>query len=201
MATWLRCFLALSIPCAAAMAGGQPDAGQRAVAGAGSISLVRVVEPPVPTPAPELAAWRQAAERGEVDAQTQLASAYYLGQGVAPDYHEALTWYRKAAEQGDRKAQTVLGLMHEGGEGVPKDAREAARWFRLAAERGDVDAQSRLGEKCYLGEGVPKDLDEAKKWFKLAALQGFHQELEVLRMEQGDESLLRLLCCQLRNVA
>ena len=44
--------------------------------------------------------WRPLAERGDANAQTNLAFMYKTGQGVPQDHEEAVRLYRKAAEQG-----------------------------------------------------------------------------------------------------
>ena len=54
-----------------------------------------------------LAEFRQAAERGSVVAQINLAAMYFKGQGVPQDDAEAAKWYRKAADQGDAVARTT----------------------------------------------------------------------------------------------
>ena len=61
---------------------------------------------------------------------------YYKGQGVRPDYLEALNWFKKAALQGHPLAQYNVGYMYEKGEGTPQDYVEAAKHYRQAAERG-----------------------------------------------------------------
>jgi TPR repeat protein len=45
------------------------------------------------------------AEQGDVDAQRDFGSMYYLGIGVEKNEAEALLWWKKAAEQGDVYAQ------------------------------------------------------------------------------------------------
>ena len=88
---------------------------------------------------------RQAAERGDAEAQNNLGVSYDHGDGIAKDDAEAVRWYRLAAEQGHAKAQNNLGTMYKFGVGVPKDAVAAVRWYRLAAEQGHAKAQYNLG--------------------------------------------------------
>ena len=42
----------------------------------------------------------QSAEKGNVEAQTQLGVFYHDGRGTAPDYKKAFAWTLKAAAQG-----------------------------------------------------------------------------------------------------
>ena len=62
--------------------------------------------------------WLPLAEQGIAEAQYNLGLIYSKGQGVAPDYKEAVKWYRLAAEQGFAESQTNLGLMYGKGQGV-----------------------------------------------------------------------------------
>jgi TPR repeat protein len=53
------------------------------------------------------------AERGDIDAQANLAFLYSKGIGVATNKAQALFWWRKAAESGSPKAQTFLGETYD----------------------------------------------------------------------------------------
>ena len=52
--------------------------------------------------------YHQLAARGDVDAQTKLATMYFNGYGVKKNKAEAMKWVRKAAEQGDVWAEDVI---------------------------------------------------------------------------------------------
>ena len=57
----------------------------------------------------EAARWfRKAAELGLAEAQNNLGTLYFKGEGVAKDRSEALKWYRKAAAQGCAAAKDML---------------------------------------------------------------------------------------------
>lgn len=85
------------------------------------------------------------ANRGDAEAQFNLALCYDQGEGVALDQAEAVRWYRRAADQGHASAQYNLGVCYSQGTGVPQDYAEAVRWFRLAADQGSAIAQNALG--------------------------------------------------------
>ncbi|MYK10945.1 MAG: sel1 repeat family protein, partial [Acidobacteriia bacterium] len=53
-----------------------------------------------PLEADQPEALRTAAQQGHAEAQHFLGLAYYEGQGVIRDDHEATIWFRRAAEQG-----------------------------------------------------------------------------------------------------
>lgn len=115
---------------------------------------------------------KQDAQRGDVNAQARLGALYYLGEGVAQSYPEAVKWYRKAAKQGHASAQFLLGSCYYYGEGVMKSYSEAVKWYRKAAEQGNADAQYALGGCYYHGEGVAQSYSEAVRWYRKAAEQG-----------------------------
>lgn len=112
------------------------------------------------------------AERGDPEAQYELGTAYYEGQGVAQDLSEAAWWWRQAAEQGHVKAQFNLGVMYYEGNGVRRDAAAGVRLWRAAATQGHLEAQYNLGLVYSSGRGVPVDYGEAAKWYRMAAVQG-----------------------------
>ena len=116
--------------------------------------------------------WKPLAEKGDVDAQTNLGLMYQNGWGVPQDDKEAVYWYKLAAEQGDAKAQYNLGVMYDVGEGVPEDDKEAVRWYTLAAEQEHAKAQYNLGVMYALGEGVIKDYVYAHMWGNIASMNG-----------------------------
>ena len=76
-------------------------------------------------PKKDAAQYRAAAEKGDAEAQFNLAQCYRFGWGVEPDKAKAVYWYRKAAEQGLKEAQYNLGVCYKKGEGVPKDLEQA----------------------------------------------------------------------------
>ena len=100
------------------------------------------------------------AEKGDLNAQFDLAGMYYEGKGVPKNSAEAVKWFRLAANQGDMYAQFFLGLAYANGEGVPKNNAEAVKWSRLAANQGYADAQFNLGFSYDIGKGVPHRIRE-----------------------------------------
>ena len=142
--------------------------------------LLRGIEPTidrnrsVEAGSPESAAWlRKAAERGNVEAQSQLGSMYADGEGVEKDLAQAAAWFRRAAEQGYAEAQSELGGMYIHGNGVEKDPAHGAAWLRKAAEQGHTEAQGSLGGLYLDGLGVERDRAEAAVWIRRAAEQGW----------------------------
>jgi hypothetical protein len=134
--------------------------------------------------------YREAANRGLVDAQFNLGNLYRRGHGVTQDARRAVAWYLKAATQGMAAAQYNLALSYETGSGAAQNYTVAAKWYRMAADQGDVDAQIGLAGLYRFGLGVDKNLDVAQAWFEQAVAQGdarakFH--LEAMAAEQTAE--------------
>ena len=126
------------------------------------------------------------AKAGQVEAQYQLASKYYVGYWRDPA--EAVKWFRKAAEQGHVQAQHTLGIIYDDGDDfllayepepgkkiVLKNSIEAVKWYRKAAMQGHADGQEMLAGHYYTGEGVLQDFVQAYAWYSLAARQGRDQ--------------------------
>lgn len=101
------------------------------------------------------------AEKGDLEAQFQLASNYLYGVGVSKNEKEGVKWLTRAAEKGHVDAQFELGQRLEG---AGNDLRQAAKWYEKAAEQGHAFAQLRLIFMYEYGKGVEKNYDLATKW-------------------------------------
>ncbi len=147
--------------------------------GLGLVVLVTIAAAIFQSPSPRdpglgsLESLRLKADRGDVEAQTELGYSYFKGESVPRDLAKALYWWRTAAERGDAYSQNALGLLYFHGEaGVPKDYSESARWYRMAARQGGATAQTaqyNLARMYTYGLGVTQDLVSANMWASLAA--------------------------------
>jgi TPR repeat protein len=112
----------------------------------------------------------EAAERGDVVAQSQMGRFYLRGavnnvKGVIPvDYDLAFKWLSSAAEQNEPLALLDLGTMYFDGVGVKKDYTTALRWFLAAAERHVPRAYGYLWRIYRDGLGTDRDPDVAAYW-------------------------------------
>ena len=124
-----------------------------------------------------VAAWRGPADRGDADAQFNLAQAYKLGRGVPTDQRIAEGWYRKAAEQGHQQAGGYLGLiMFQNGDRVG-----ALPWLAKASDRGDPRAQYLYGTALFNGENVTRDWPRAYAMMTASAAAGLPQATATLQ--------------------
>jgi len=112
--------------------------------------------------------WRPLADRGDADAQYNIAQAYFLGRGVPQNSNLAEQWYERAARQGHEEAQANYGLLlFQNGR-----RREAMPWIEQAANRGDPRAQYVFGTALYNGDLVPVDMARAYAMMSRAASAG-----------------------------
>ena len=124
---------------------------------------------------------RQAAERGDADAQFALGMAYFDGRGVKQDLVASSRWFAAAARQGVAEAQFNLGNAYHTGRGVARDPAQALRWWRAAADQGVANASHNLAV-YYLEE--PKNRAQAElglAWLRRAAAGGWPDARRALR--------------------
>lgn len=81
------------------------------------------------------------AEKGNPEAQVNIAFMYYCGLHLPKDHQEAAKWYLKSAKQNNVNAQFSLGTLYENAEGVARNYEEAWFWYSLAEQQGDEDAK------------------------------------------------------------
>lgn len=91
-----------------------------------------------------VAAWREAAATGDMEAVVALAGLYAQGSGLPQDWQSAVRLYRQAAEAGHKIAQLNLGELFATGHGVERDLVQAYLWYGLAAEQGSLWAAREL---------------------------------------------------------
>ena len=125
--------------------------------------------------------YKRDAERGDAEAQFNLACRYNKGDGVARDVKLALKLLHKAAENGHAKAQFCLACCYRDGEGVSRNKSKAFKWLVKSAEQGYSYAQYNLGLFYYNGDGIEQDRSEAMRWFRKAAEQGHAKAQDALR--------------------
>ncbi len=118
---------------------------------------------------------KQAAEAGVREAQLELGSWYYRGDGdsIEQSYEKSLYWFEQAAKQGAVEAQFLMGGFYE--LGIPpltQNAIKAVYWYTQAAQQLYPAALSALA-MCYLhGFGKRKNAAEAAQYLQLASQGG-----------------------------
>ncbi|HKX92155.1 MAG TPA: SPOR domain-containing protein [Sphingomicrobium sp.] len=123
-----------------------------------------------------VAIWRPLAEKGDADAQFNMAQAYRFGRGVSLNLATAQTWYERAADKGHAMAQYILGRMlfmngnHTGG----------VRWIKMAAEQGEPAAMLAFGTALFNGDGVPQNPVLGYAYVSRAAAKGIPEAKDTL---------------------
>jgi len=117
---------------------------------------------------------RQAAIKGDADAQYVRGKMYQSGVGEKYDIKEAKKWYLRAAEQGHPEALYRIAMSYMTDPSLSKDQKdkESAKWMLKAAEHSHPFGQGMLGIMYLHGEGVPRDSTEAVRWLTKSAEQG-----------------------------
>lgn len=90
--------------------------------------------------------FKQAALKGNTQAQTHLGLCYFKAQGVNQNLSEAIQLFKVAASKNDPMAQTQLAVCYYNGTGVKKNVPEAIRLLKLAADNSYSDAIEFLDE-------------------------------------------------------
>lgn len=140
--------------------------------------------------------YAEAAAKGNVHGQYQLAIAYEGGLGIGQDYRQAMTWYEKAARQGDVRAQSTLGYMFDTGQGIAADPRRAREWYEKAAVQGDAFAQYNLASLYGMGRGVEQSDMKAFTWLSIveanrnnASLKGIADAKKLVEAHLSSEQI------------
>ncbi|RTL58731.1 MAG: sel1 repeat family protein [Sphingobacteriales bacterium] len=113
---------------------------------------------------------RQAAEKGNAEAQYNYGICYQQGVGVPQSDSIANTWFLKAAHQGWRDAQFKIAFSYATGLGVTQNHHQAFSWSVKCAYQKDVECMSNV-IGCYMeGRGTQKNLDSMLVWATRLAL-------------------------------
>ena len=89
-----------------------------------------------------------AAQKGDAEAQFQLAHLYSSGKGVPHDEDQAVRWTRAAAGRGYAPAQAALGTRYAKGQGMDRDDKRAYFWLTLAYLHGEKSVEKLRSEEA-----------------------------------------------------
>lgn len=115
-----------------------------------------------------LAAYEEAAEKGDKTAMSLLGDNYYFGDGAERDYDKAFYWYNRATNKSYPHTFFGVARCYLYGHGVEQDIGKAVKYLKGAADL-DSDAMYELGNCYFNGWGVKQDNNEAKRLWQLAA--------------------------------
>ncbi len=113
------------------------------------------------------------ADKGDLEAQSMAAEAYFHGRGTATNLAESVRLYRLAAAAGHSGAQVSLGNCLLYGLGCEKNVCAATNWLTRAADAGNLGAMVDLAF-CLRNNipGIVRDDNKAFKWAMKAAVSG-----------------------------
>jgi TPR repeat protein len=103
----------------------------------------------------------EAAESGQVKAQTTLGLLYVQGDLVERDLGRSFHYFQAASEGGDEDGIIGLGMSYLNGYGCQKDGAKAVELFELAASMGSAQAQFNAAWHYQVGAHVDVDHDRA----------------------------------------
>jgi hypothetical protein len=119
---------------------------------------------------PRVEQHREAAHKGDLDAQFRLARAALLDPERGKEAtREAIEWLKRAAEGGHTDAMIHLGKLYKSGIGTPQNYDLAVHWLGEAARAGDAEGMVEFGRLHRSGIGVKQDAVQAYVWFNRAA--------------------------------
>lgn len=151
-----------------------------------------------------MACFQKAAEKGNAEAEYNIADLYWGGLGVEEDHETAAEWLKKAAENDYPEAQNALAALYYNGMGVPQDFEKAAKWAKKAADYDMAEAQFVLANLYADGKGVPQDYNKAAELFLKVEKKGgdvakeaqtvlFVMYLEGWGVPQSDDKAVEML--------
>lgn len=109
------------------------------------------------------------ANKGDAEAQYELAMMYLYSDDVQQNVPLALKLLNQAANQNNADALAELGELYYDGELVDEDMNKAESYFRRAAENGSSLGMASLGTMYISGIiGDEPDFSEAYFWYSLA---------------------------------
>lgn len=115
----------------------------------------------------KLAALKQRAEAGEVEAMAELGVSYDKGWlGLEADGAQAFNWSIRAAQEGHATASCRTGIMFLKGKSIPRNERRGCEFMYSAAVLGSEHACEFVGH-CYAHSlhEYPHDAEAARFWF------------------------------------
>eukprot|EP00002_Diphylleia_rotans_P034364 TRINITY_DN7372_c0_g1_i5.p1 TRINITY_DN7372_c0_g1~~TRINITY_DN7372_c0_g1_i5.p1 ORF type:complete len:1669 (+),score=354.77 TRINITY_DN7372_c0_g1_i5:70-5076(+) len=121
-----------------------------------------------------------AANRGDLEATTNVGWCYEKGYGAPVSFENAVEYYKIAAQAGNTRAMASLGFCYAYGIGVQSNLPQAHILLSQASNKGDLRAITELGSMYESGRGVSLNYGEAARLYKIAATQGYPRAMVLL---------------------
>lgn len=136
---------------------------------------------PTPPAGLTLAQLRERAEQGDMDAEYQLGSLYFLA--TPKDLKQAAYWWKRAADHGQAMAAVSIAYLYTGQTDASyTNEPDMLKYLQQAAVQNNAMAQHMLGAFYLTGEhGLPRDPDQSKRLYQSACDKGFEKSCETLK--------------------
>lgn len=116
--------------------------------------------------------YQMLAEKGNLQAQIQLAKMYIYGQSVPQSYEKAVALLKPATQKYYPEATFLYAKLLFNGLGVEKSQAKALQLFTEAAEANFIEAQNALGAIYLVDFGHGTDYKKAYYWNQKASKAG-----------------------------
>ncbi|MCQ2070617.1 MAG: ATP-binding cassette domain-containing protein [archaeon] len=116
------------------------------------------------------AAYRTAADMGNLDAKYRAAAMQINGTGTVIDIKNAIADLEVLGNYGHTKAMSDLAKIYMDGRYVKPDFETGFQWTLKLANAGIADSQFTVAIMYSSGIGTEVDMDEADAWFRIYAI-------------------------------
>lgn len=119
--------------------------------------------------------YRQAANKGNLEAICRMGECYLNGLGVEQDKTQAFEFFFQAAQKDLAMAQFALAECFARGDGTPQDEQAAFYWYHQSALRYDPRGMLETGRRYLTAQGTERDVKQAIIFLEQAAANGMNQ--------------------------
>ena len=116
--------------------------------------------------------YKQAADKGDIQAKTNLGCMYMNGEGTEQNAKLAVQCFAEAAKAGDSLALVNLGDSYSLGNGINPNQKKAFALYEEAANKNNELGCLRTAECYQNGEGVKQSPMKALEYYQKAAAMG-----------------------------
>ncbi|MCS3434244.1 tetratricopeptide repeat protein [Klebsiella sp. BIGb0407] len=116
----------------------------------------------------------KSARQGYPEAQADMGSLYYYGQGVKKNIKKAEEWFIKASNNGNPRAQNDLAMIYKisGSKSNSFDCDKILSLLNKSAEKDYDLAYLNMGDLYSEGNCLNRNMSKAVDWWEKAATKG-----------------------------
>jgi TPR repeat protein len=140
--------------------------------------------------------WQTAAQKGNAEAQFNLAFMYENAQGTQRDLFAAAKWYELAAGQNYPMSESMLQVVQRK---IHEEIQKALLEWLPKAEAGDAKSQLTVSQILSTGKRATEDNIEALKWLLLAEEGAKNQSVKTRITRFKKQLILKLKDAEITN--